>query len=134
MFCSKCGAQVSEDQAHCSNCGAAVNATSQTNSTAQPQYQAVPQPVRSTGKGLGIASMIVGIVSLAFFCFIWLAIVCAIVGIALGGVSIYQSKKAGVPNGMGVAGLTCSCIALGILIVLVIAAQAFIAEMFALFM
>ena len=81
------------------------------------------------GKGLGIASMVLGIVSLALFCVLYLAIPCAIVGAILGGVALSKAKQAGVKNGMGVAGLTCSLIALGILVIYWIAIASALAEL-----
>ena len=88
----------------------------------QPVYVAPQAPVNPyaqpvvPGKGLGVASMVLGIVSLVLFCIWYLAIPCAIIGAALGGVAQSKAKAAGVKNGMAVAGITCSCIALGVAI------------------
>lgn len=128
-FCKHCGNQIEDNAAFCGVCGQAQNA-------AEPQapvYQAPVQPQQPVyvapqapvnpyaqpvvpGKGLGVASMVLGIVSLVLFCVWYLAIPCAIIGAALGGVAQSKAKAAGVKNGMAVAGITCSCIALGVAI------------------
>ncbi len=113
MFCPNCGAPANENQARCTQCGAAL-----TTSVAYPNQ---PVPARTPGLGLAITSMVLGIVSLALFCIIYFAIPCAIVGIALGGVALSKAKKANGKSGMAVAGIACSCVSLGILIVLLVA-------------
>lgn len=128
-FCKHCGSQIEDNAAFCGVCGQAQNA-------AEPQapvYQAPVQPQQPVyvapqvpvnpyaqpaipGKGLGVAAMVLGIISLVLFCIWYLAIPCAIIGAALGGTAQSKAKAAGVKNGMAVAGITCSCIALGVAI------------------
>ena len=110
MFCQNCGKQNPDGIAFCANCGAALNG-------AAPVAPVAPvAPATVPGKGLGIASMVVGIISLALFCTGWVAIVCAIIGTVLGGVALKKAKDAGMKNGMATAGLACSVVALGIAI------------------
>ncbi len=116
MFCPNCGAPANENQAQCANCGTLL--TSQISQSNQSPSTRVP------GFGLAIASMVLGIVSLALFCVIYFAIPCAIVGIALAAISLTKAKKANVKSGMAIAGLVCSCVSLGILIIIVIFAVA----------
>ena len=80
----------------------------------QPQYQ--PQQPNDPFKGKAIASMVLGIVSLALFCLWYLAIPCAVVGVILGFVSKSAASKAGAKNGMATAGIVCSFVSLGIVI------------------
>ncbi len=108
MFCPNCGTPAEEGQSSCANCGAAL--------TVQAPQPVVAVPKSSPGKGFGIASMVLGIVSLVLFCVVYVAIPCAIVGIVLGAVSILKAKKVGASCGMGIAGLVCSIIALAILV------------------
>ena len=136
MYCPKCGAVCEDGAKFCPSCGNNMNAA-----PVQPAYQQPTQPVYQQpvyqqpvqpvyqqpvatpavpGKGLGVASMVLGIVSLAMFCVWYLAIPCALVGCILGAVSLNKAKQAGMKNGMGTAGLTCSLIALAILIIIVI--------------
>lgn len=62
------------------------------------------------GAGLGIASMVLGIVSLVCSCCLWyVSIPCAIIGIILGAVSL-KGNRAG--KGMAIAGLVCSLISI----------------------
>ncbi len=119
MFCPYCGATTNENQSHCTNCGASLTAQ-----PTQPTQVSQPTANRSPGLGFAIASMVLGIVSLVLFCIIYVAIPCAIVGVALGGVALNKAKKAQAKSGMAVAGITCSCVALGILIILIIAVGA----------
>ena len=60
-------------------------------------------------KGLSIASMVLGIVSLVFFCIIYLSIPCAILALIFGFVG---NKKGG--KGMAITGIILGIIALGL--------------------
>jgi hypothetical protein len=78
-----------------------------------------PQPVRPAAPqgspGTGIAGMVCGIVALVLSLTIILSIVglaLAIVGLILSSIGLSQAKARGVSNGMAVAGLVCSLIAL----------------------
>ena len=82
------------------------------------------------GKGLGIASMVLGIVSLALFCFWYIAMPCAIVGVILGFIGKSSAAKAGAKNGMATAGIVCSFIALGVAILGVTLLASFIASLY----
>lgn len=66
--------------------------------------------------------MVLGIVSLALFCVWYIAIPCAIVAVILGAIGLNQSKSAGLKNGMAVAGIVCSVIAIAIVIIALAAA------------
>ncbi len=112
MFCPHCGTPTAENQTHCTQCGAVL--------TVQVPMSNHPTPTKTPGFGLAIASMVLGIVSLALFCVIYLAIPCAIVGIALAAIALNKAKQVHAKSGMAVAGLTCSCVALGILIILLV--------------
>ena len=127
MYCSKCGHPNDDNTTFCTNCGAPLTEETANEQVESAQPQAPQQPMPQTqpsasvpGKGLGIASMVLGIVSLVLFCFLYIAIPCAIVGIILGIVSRNQAKKAGAPTGMSTAGIVCSAIALGILVIVLI--------------
>ena len=74
------------------------------------------EPQNNESKGLAIASMVLGIVSLVLSCVLWyVSIPAAIVGIVLG---VMHNKKNG-KCGMSIAGIVCSIISL-VLIVLVL--------------
>ncbi len=103
--------------------------------TGMPPYSAAPAgyppgyaPVKPVipGKGLGIAGMVLGIISVVFVCFSYLVfpIIIAIVGCVLSGVGLKKAKDAGMKNGMATAGLVCSCISLGLNIIGLIAGLA----------
>lgn len=71
----------------------------------QYQYQYPQQPPESPG--FGVASMVLGIISLCLSCCAYfISIPCAIVGIILGLIGL--KKQAG--RGMATAGLVCSII------------------------
>lgn len=117
MRCTRCGAENAPGSNVCSTCGTPLV---QYAAPVMPGY--VAQPV-VPGKGVGIASMVLGIISLALFCFWFLALPCALVGCILGGVSINAAKQVNMkPSGMGIAGLVCSVVALGVAIVFTIIA------------
>lgn len=135
MFCTKCGNNNPDGAFCCTSCGAPLNQPQAPAAPVQPTYQApqAPQqpypaqpmynaPMQPTvpGKGMAITSMVLGIVSLALFCVWYLALPCAIVGLILGGMAMNKAKAAGMKSGMAVAGVVCSCIALGVAIIFMI--------------
>lgn len=126
MFCQKCGG-VNPDNANvCSNCGAQLQSNAQ---NPQVIIQQPAAPVAVPGKGLGVASMVLGIISLVLFCFWYIAIPCAIIGLALGGVGTMKAKEANTKNGLATAGIACSCVALGIALVFLILGLAGLASL-----
>jgi hypothetical protein len=71
------------------------------------QYQDDP------GKGLNIASMVLGIISLVLM--FWaggIGVIPAIIGLVLGVVGKDKSREVGAPTGMATAGIVCSIVAL----------------------
>lgn len=87
-----------------------------------PDYNQAPQtpvdpyngsvPTPDGPKGKAIASMVLGIVAVVLGCCLltrWIGIICAIIGLALGGVAIKKNEDG---RGMAIAGLVCSIIAI----------------------
>ncbi len=128
MICRNCNAQNPDNAVQCSNCGAPLT-------VAQPMYQQPQQPMYMQpasvpGKGLGIASMVLGIISLACFCLWYVAIACALIGVVLGGVGIAKAKQVNAKNGMAVAGLVCSIISLAVALIIVATGAAILESIF----
>ena len=129
MFCPKCGAANNDGVRFCSACGNELAAPQQApvqQAPVQPMPGApmpgapmpgapmpgAPVPTPATpGKGLAIASMVLGIVS--FFCF---GIICGILAIILGGVA----KSKGCKSGMATAGIVCGVVGLALYIITLI--------------
>lgn len=80
----------------------------------QTQY-GYNQPA-SSGKGMAIASMVLGIVSIPGICFWIVGLPCAIVGLILG--ILYNKKNEHSP--MATAGIVCSIIAIALLVLVLI--------------
>ncbi len=73
-----------------------------------PPFREVP------GKGLGIASLVLGILAVMFAfipCVGLFSLLPAIVAIILGAISLSESSKVKAGNGIAVAGLVCAIIA-----------------------
>lgn len=68
-------------------------------------------------KGMSIASLILGIISLVLFCFWYLSLPCAIIAIILG---VMGRKKGG--KGMATAGIVLGAIAIVLVVVILILA------------
>jgi hypothetical protein len=68
--------------------------------------------------------MILGIVSCALFCIWWLSLPSAVVGLVLSILGKNKAKQQGTATGMATAGMILSIIALGLAIVIMIAALA----------
>jgi hypothetical protein len=126
MFCPNCGAQNADNAPFCANCGSRFEQQAPAAPTyappAAPAYAPTgyapaggytPAPVSNPGKGLGVAAMILGIISLVLWCTVYVSIFTSIVGLILGAIGLKKSKDAGMGNGMAVAGLVTSIIALG---------------------
>ena len=138
MNCPNCGAPNNEGVAYCVNCGAPLNA--QPVQPVQPAYGYQPQPTQPVygyapvqpakvpGKGLGIAGMVLGIISIVFLCIAdTVTLIGGILGLILSGIGLSKAKAAGMKNGMAVAGIVCSCISIGLWLCAVI----FLASLFA---
>ena len=78
----------------------------------QPNQQPAPQSPDDPGKGMGIASLVLGIVGLCTGSLFGLGCVLGIVGIVLAVISGNKSSAVGLKrNGLAIAGLVCSIIA-----------------------
>lgn len=158
MFCTKCGNQNPDGTKFCIKCGNPMEAQAQPQAEApvqqpvQPVQQPVQQPVYQQpvqqpvyqqpmyqqpmyqkpavpGKGLGITSMVLGIVALVFFCYWYISIPCGIIGLALGAVSLNKARACNLKNGLATAGLVCSCVAVGLAVLFILLVAAGLAEL-----
>ena len=89
--------------------------------------QAAPQQVvvvqnnaKQPGHGLGVASLVLGIISLVLFLTNWIAALFGLIGTVLGGVA----KSKGNTEGVTKAGLVCSIIGLVLGLIIFISALA----------
>lgn len=111
MRCNNCGQEIFSGN-FCNNCGSRVNY----NSVTRTVYRKPDDP----GVGNGIASMILGIVSLSsFVLYGWVygagflvSFICSIIGLALGCAGKKASASVGLKNGKASAGITMSLIPL----------------------
>jgi hypothetical protein len=87
------------------------------------QVVSTPAPAVHPKKGMAIASMVLGIVSVVLFCIWYVSIPCAIIAIVLG----FLAKKAG-KIGMATAGIVTGIIALGLDILAITLLASFIAS------
>jgi hypothetical protein len=69
------------------------------------------------GKGMAIASLVLGIISL---CMPYAGIATAIVGLVLGIIARKKQQATGMPTGMAIAGIVCSAISLAFAILITI--------------
>lgn len=129
-FCHNCGNEIDQNAIVCVKCGVSVNNIQHTT------------PVKQPGRGLGIASMVLGIIAIFYgmistlMCtaiiateefyyleekiivaviFNFLPIILSIIGLALGLGSISKTK-----NGMNITGIILSSLTLFICILLII--------------
>ncbi|MBQ3215447.1 MAG: DUF4190 domain-containing protein [Oscillospiraceae bacterium] len=122
MFCPNCGAQNADNAPFCANCGSRFEQQAPAAPTYAPPVAPayapttgyVPAAVSNPGKGVGIAAMILGILSLVLWCYIWVSIPAGLVGLILGAIGIKKSKDAGMGNGMAVAGLVTSIVGIAL--------------------
>ena len=108
--------------------------------SAPPVYHPPYTPAGSSAplpaKGLGIAGMVLGIVSLFFVCFCYVtffavfSVFGSIASIILCALANSKANAIGKSNGMAKAGMICSCIALGILTLIFMIAVLFLGSLF----
>lgn len=122
MFCRNCGTQMADGTTFCPNCGTSQVAQA----PVQPQqpaygYTPVPQADPQPAKGLAVASLVMGIVSLIVF-----AVIAGPLGIIFGGLA----KSKGNRSGMATAGIVCGIIGVGSWLLMQIFLQGTIFSMF----
>ncbi len=71
----------------------------------------------SGGNGMAIASMVLGIVAIVLMCCnTYIGMACAVVGLILGILHVRKNGK----NGMAIAGIVCSAVAIAIAVIAII--------------
>ena len=83
----------------------------------------------SPSQGLGIASMVLGIIALILFWYMYISIPAAIVGLVLGIINKRNLSEAGVSAGMATAGIVLSIITIALSILFIIACGALLAAL-----
>lgn len=129
MKCNICGAELEKNAVFCETCGSAVinSAVDESTDEALVGELLSDKPAKNPGKGLGIAGMIVAIVSvLPFACCccpytVWIGIIgmivslaCAVTGLILSIIGMKKSKAVGLKNVFATVGLIISCVALAL--------------------
>lgn len=84
----------------------------------------VPITPQNDRRGLAIASMVLGIISIVLFCMWYLSLPCAILALIFGALSVKSSLK-----GMAIAGIVCSIIAIGLALILLATAGAIVSSL-----
>lgn len=121
MYCIRCGKEIPADAAFCPYCGARqedepLQASSVPPYSGQTQYsaggyRAVPAELEKPINNLGLAGMIVGLVSLWLSWVLFLGLVASIVAIVSSGVALSRRNSYRM-NGFAVAGLVLGLVAL----------------------
>lgn len=124
MVCKHCGSQNADNVRFCTNCGAELAAEQPAAYTPYPQTNDYPQNTAKApqpGMGLAIAALVCGIIS--FLCF---PIITGPLGIIFGGVA----KSKGCRSGMATAGIVCGVIGLILWVIMLIAGNAILEDVF----
>lgn len=121
MDCKVCGASNYDSAQNCATCGApltAQNGMPNNNNVVNPYMQGQPGvPAKVPGKGMAIAGMVCGIVSIVLCSY---GVILGILGIVFGCIA----KSKGYRGGMATAGIVCGAVGLVIFVVLIIAGVA----------
>lgn len=123
MFCTNCGNYNPDGVERCATCGQVLGQTYQDPFYASQMPVDQPKLDVSTGKGLGIASMILAICSLCLSCCCYTSFIAApmsILSVIFGIISLSKAKKAGVKSPCAVVGLiiTGVCVVIALVFVL----------------
>lgn len=116
MVCPNCGSANNDGAKFCIGCGATLDAPQANPVNNVPQnanynFANNQQPATVPGKGLGIASMVCGIVS--FFCF---GFILGLLAVIFGGVA----KSKGFKGGSATAGIVLGVIGLAFYVIMLI--------------
>ena len=125
MQCFKCGAEIPAGKMACEKCGAIAFTGPNMGGNIQSNHESVQrnristynsQESTSGGVGFSVASLVLGIISMLLFWTIAIGVPAGVLGVSLGGYSIYRQNQG---KGMAIAGLVCSIIALCLCAVMV---------------
>ena len=136
MFCPNCST-LNEDCAHfCGACGTKLTGTQilQQPITEQPAAQSDsyyqvqswsaqtswqhPRTEKVPGSGLGVASLVLGIVSIVLSMVWWLSALCGGLAVLLATVALCKAERANQGNGVATAGLVCGLIGIALAVVI----------------
>lgn len=115
MFCSNCGTNNADGATFCANCGASLGATP------VQSYNAAPANAEQPAKGLSIASLVLGIISLIAF---------AIIAGTLAIVFSCVAKKKGNTSKMTTAGLVLGIVGISLWLLMLIFAGSVVLALF----
>lgn len=116
MYCTNCGANLPDGTKYCSSCGAPVGVPQRPMQVtyAQPNYIPYQQPETTSGKGLAIASLVLGIIGVFYMG----TFVFSLVGLILGCVARGKGYKKGIGTAgivLGIVGLILGLVVVGLL-------------------
>lgn len=116
MFCAQCGKNIPDDSNVCAYCGVSTREPQAQQVYTQPTqpYYGIPFAPLLPGKGLGTASLVLGILSLVFCVNFFVSIPMSIVGLVLGCNSRSRAKTVGMKNATATAGIVCCIVALAL--------------------
>lgn len=135
MYCKKCGSPLAPTDLFCRNCGTAVNqvneenvnngqALNKINTNEQGNYFVQAKEINKNNNKFGVASLIIGIISLILSYFLnFLILPLAITGLILG-------LRCKVKDGKRTAGITLNLISIIFIIVVLIIAAIFMPDIF----
>ena len=112
MYCKSCGEFCNDGATFCTKCGQKLNETDHS----IPVYEAPPvytaEETKTPGKGLGIASLILGICSVVC-CYVNFP--CAVLSIIFGIISNKKAKKGTATAGIVLSSITIALTVIGVL-------------------
>lgn len=120
MFCPKCGSNIPDNSVQCDECGNKFGSANQQNAFQQQTKNAAVISPTVPGKGMGIAAMILGILSIVLFWIPYISLPMATVAVTLGGIGNGKANTVSLKNGCAVAGIATSCVTLGILLTVIL--------------
>ncbi len=133
MFCERCGKEIQEGVKFCSNCGFAINYVNDNNKplnngykevkinergqtfnnpNINMNYQRAMEVNKQEGEGFGIASLVLGILSILSFLFLG-PVILAPIAIIFGIIQIVSKKK----KGLAIAGIATAVVGIIFMIV-----------------
>jgi hypothetical protein len=78
----------------------------------------VPAMARRPGNGMAIAALVLGVVSLALFCVVYVSLPCAILAIVFGIMARGKARAGASGGGMATAGLICGVIGICVFVIM----------------
>ena len=121
MFCKNCGSYNPDSAERCASCGENISQLAQDPAFPTEDLTTETVPAEKPGKGLGITSLIMGILSICCVCIPYLPVFPGALGFLFGIIAVIKAKKAQAKSVTGIIGVILSCVGVAVFVLEIVA-------------